>query len=213
MTKLNKLKFILSLLLFLSLNSCMDTVVSRKAIDMGCAVPSANLAFVEISQIQTTGTTRDIAGIAKYAKYVFKKPIIDLEDRCKHSKVVINALTNAEDFEPYQWKSSTKNTQGKIIIFSSRDYEKKACRDYYTYIDDGKKRYGYRGTACIGEKAVLSPYPDLLSKVGYWHFYDYYPMQVGSNPIRLNYLSLQFNPYTPDLKRKLFRFRSPRNRW
>ena len=61
MTKLNKLKFILSLLLFLSLNSCMDTLVSRKAIDLGCAVPSANLAFVEISQIQSTGTTRDLS--------------------------------------------------------------------------------------------------------------------------------------------------------
>ena len=213
MIKLNKLKFILSLLLFLSLNSCMDTRVSWKAIDMGCAVPSANLAFVEISQIQSTGTTRDFAGIAKYAKYVFKKPIIDLEDRCKHSKVVIDALKNAEDFEPYQWKSPNKNTQGKIVIFSSRDYAKKACRDYYTYIDDGKKRYGYRGTACVGEKDVLSPYPDLLSKVGYWHFYDYYPMQVGSNPIRLDYLSLQFNPHTPDIRRQLFKFRCSKQPW
>ena len=71
MIKLIKLKFILSILLFLSFNSCMDTRISWKAMDLGCAVPSANLAFVEISQIQSTGTTRDFAGIAKYAKYVF----------------------------------------------------------------------------------------------------------------------------------------------
>ena len=147
MIKLNRLKFIFIFILLLPFNTCVDTRVTWKAIDMGCVVPSANLAFVEISQIQSTGTTRDFAGIAKYAKYVFKKPIIDVEDRCKHTKVVIDALKNAKDFEPYQWKSPNKNTEGKIIIFSSRDYAKKACRDYYTYIDDGKKRYGYRGTA------------------------------------------------------------------
>ena len=206
MIKLNKLKFIVSIFLLLSLNSCADTRVSWKAMDMGCVVPSANLAFVEISKIQSTGTTRDFAGIAKYAKYVFKKPILDLEDRCKHAKVVLDALKSAQDFEPYRWKSPNKNTGGKIVIFSSRDYAKKACRDYFTYIDDSKKRYGYRGTACIGANDVLSPYPDLLSKSGYWHFYDYYPTQIGSSPIKLDYLMLQFSPQTPDIRRKLYKF-------
>jgi hypothetical protein len=53
---------------------------------------------------------------------------------------------------------------------------------------------------------VLSPYPDLLSKSGYWHFYDYYPTQIGSSPIKLDYLMLQFSPQTPDIRRKLYKF-------
>ena len=96
MIKLNRLKFIFIFILLLPLNTCVDTRVTWKAIDMGCVVPSANLAFVEISQIQSTGTTRDFAGIAKYAKYVFKKPIIDVEDRCKHTKVVIDPSLDIE---------------------------------------------------------------------------------------------------------------------
>lgn len=195
------------------INACADTRVSWKAMDMGCVVPSANIAFVEISQIQSTGTTRDIAGIAKYVKYVFKKSILDVEDRCKHTKVIIDALKNADDYEPYKWKSPDKNTAGKIVIFSSRDYAKKVCRDYYTYISNGKKIYGYRGTACLGTKDVLSPYPDLLSRVGHWHFYEYYPTQVGSNPIKLDYLSLQFSPPTPDIRRQLFKFRCSKEPW
>ena len=79
MIKLNKLKFILSLLLFLFLNSCMDTRVSWKAIDMGCVVPSANLAFVEISQIQSTGTTRDFAGIANMQDMFLKNQSLILK--------------------------------------------------------------------------------------------------------------------------------------
>ena len=81
----------------------------------------------------------------------------------------------------------------------------KMKRDF-TYIDDSKKRYGYRGTACIGANDVLSPYPDLLSKSGYWHFYDYYPTQIGSSPIKLDYLMLQFSPQTPDIRTKLYKF-------
>ena len=214
MIKSNNFKALFIFILFPFIYSCADTRISWKAQELGCFVPSANIAFVEISKIQSTGTTRDIAGILKYTKYIFKNSILDLEDRCKHSKVVINSLEKASDFEPNEWNSENKNTSGKVIIFSTRDYAKKVCRDYYTYIDNGKKRYGYRGTACAGASDALAQFPDLISKIGYWHFYDYYPNQLGSTPVKpRGYISLQFNPLTPDIRRQLFKFNCNREPW
>ena len=142
MIKLDNFKTLFIFILFPFIYSCADTRIPWKAQELGCFVPSANIAFVEISKIQSTGTTRDIAGILKYTKYIFKNSILDLEDRCKHSKVVINSLEKASDFEPNEWNSENKNTSGKVIIFSTRDYAKKVCRDYYTYIDNGKNTFG-----------------------------------------------------------------------
>ena len=89
---------------------------------MGCAVPSTNrsLKLVKFNQQEQHVI---LLGLLSMQDMFLKNQSLILKTVTKHSKVVINALTNAEDFEPYQWKSSTKNTQVNSY-FSSRDYEK-----------------------------------------------------------------------------------------
>ena len=210
MIKLTK-NYLSIFVLAATLLGCADTRVSWQARDKGCVVPSANRAFLEIMQIQPTGTTRDVVGIFKYAGYVFKKSILDLNDRCTHSKLIVDKLNNGADHVPYRWSNKNNNTKGKIIIFSTREYAKKVCRDYYSYITSNDKKNVWKGTACIGTRDSLSPVPDLLSRVGYWHFYNFYDNQAGSNPVKNDFMYAFSNPQTEDIRRKLFKFHCSRN--
>lgn len=185
--------------------------VSWKALDKGCYVPSANRAFLEISQIKSTGTTRDVSGLFKYTNFMFKKSILNLEERCLHSNLIIQALTSGKNFKPYIWENESTGSKGKIVIFSTRSYMKKFCRDYYSYITANNKKHIWKGTACVGSRDTLAPYPDLISRVGKWHFYNFYNNQAGSNPVKNENLYAFTNPERPEIRRQLFKFHCSRN--
>ena len=209
MIKFNKIILLIFFsFIYLILNGCSNTTVSWKARDLGCHVPSANMAFLEIMQLQQTGTKQDLGSLLKYVDYTFKKSILNLDDRCKHSQLIIKALYSGEDLKPYAWNSQYNNTDGKIIIFSSREYVKKICRDYYSYISSKQKKYVWKGTACMGSKDVLAPEPDLISKVDDWYFYHFYNSQNGSNPLKNKNLLFFSNPVTKEIRMGLSKFRS-----
>ena len=114
--KFNSLMFII---LILSLNSCADLRQSHEAYNKSCKAPSANYAFLEIRGIQPTGTTKDLRGYYKYFSYIFKEPILKVDDRCTHTKTLLKALYDTEDHKVYSWINSNNNTLAIFIAPST----------------------------------------------------------------------------------------------
>ena len=117
---MTKCKIYISLFACLILIQCADARVARKAIKNNCSVPSTNHAFLEITSIEPTGTTKDIAGFYKYFSYVFKQPFFDIEDRCRHANLVVAGLNDNEDYKVHYWNNKQKKNIGKNRCFFNK---------------------------------------------------------------------------------------------
>lgn len=190
--------------------SCADWRVAMKARQYGCSVPSTNHAFLEIASIEPTGTTKDFMSYYKYFTYIFKTPFFDTEDRCRHSKIVINALNNNNDFKVFRWSNEKKKTSGKVLVTMTREYGRKICKDYYSFITNSKKRYVYQGTACIGPTSSLSPY--IIGAKDYWYFYPYKANQSAGRPILESWGTLNDVDH-PDIRQSKYKFHCTKNPW
>ena len=131
---MTKCKIYISLLACLILIQCADARVARKAIKNNCSIPSTNHAFLEIVGIEPTGTTKDLTGFYKYFTYVFKQPFFDVEDRCRHTNLVVEGLNDNDDYKVHYWENRQKKTSGKMAVFLTREYHAKLCRDYLTVL-------------------------------------------------------------------------------
>lgn len=206
MINFKKFNFLMFVILILSLNSCADLKQSREAYNKSCKAPSANYAFLEIRGIQPTGTTKDLRGYYKYFSYIFKEPILKVDDRCKHTNTLLKALYDNEDHKVYRWINSNNKTSGKIIITLSREYGTKICRDYYSYINVPDKRYVYQGTACIGNQ-LADP---TITVIDYWNFYPYQSNQMSGRPILESWGTLNDVEHI-DKKRSNYKFHCSKN--
>jgi len=199
------------LLFFLILTpSCADWRVAMKAKKHGCNVPSTNYAFLEIAGIEPTGTTKDFTGYYKYFTYIFKKPFFDVEDRCRHSRIVVHALNENNDFKVFKWSNKNKKTSGKAVVTMTREYGRKICKDYYSFISKETKRYVYQGTACLGPHSSLSQ--KAIAFNDHWIFYPYKTNQSGGRPILESWGTLNDIDH-PDIRKSKYKFHCTRTPW
>ena len=207
---MTKCKIYISLLACLILIQCADARVARKAIKNNCSIPSTNHAFLEIVGIEPTGTTKDLTGFYKYFTYVFKQPFFDVEDRCRHTNLVVEGLNDNDDYKVHYWENRQKKTSGKMAVFLTREYHAKLCRDYYTIIRKGDKKYFWQGTACIGSSAQLSK--QIIGYHSHWHFYNYQPDQSGGRPI-LESWGTYNDAEHPNVRQSRYKFHCTKTPW
>lgn len=198
------------IIIFLLLNQCADFKVAREAINYKCNVPSINHAFLEISSIEATGTTKDLKGFYKYFTYVFKQPFFDVVDRCTHTKIIINGLYDNEDHKVHFWNNLNNKTSGKMAVFLTREYDGKICRDYYTIISNSVKKYYWQGTACMGSPNQLSN--EAIVHNSYWNFYSYSADQSSGRPI-LKSFGTYNDAEHPNIREKNYFLYCSRERW
>lgn len=206
---MTKCKYFLIIPLVL-LFQCADWRVATKAIKHQCNVPSTNHAFLEIASIQPTGTTKDLQGFYKYFTYIFKQPFFDVEDRCKHTKMIIDALYDNEDHKIHSWNNSNKKTSGKMAVFLTREYYGKICRDYYTIISNDKKKYFWQGTACMGGLNQLSK--KYITYNSNWVFYNYKTNQSAGRPILESWETYNDVDH-PSIRQKMYHFHCSKKNW
>ena len=116
--------------------------------------------------------------------YLENSRAIDLayESRCMVTDTVYTALNNNKNHDSLTWENKEESSRGKVIIFLTRNYATKICRDYYSYIYKKNKKFIYSGTFNgynMGEGK--------LSKVGNWIFYKYTDDQLSGVDVDKNW--------------------------
>ena len=171
------------LLVVLILNSCSHTFTAKKAIENNCGEPSANYKSINFSDFKPSGYMKDFTKL--FQIYLENSRAIDLdyESRCMVTDTVYTALNNNKNYDSLTWENKEESSRGKVIIFLTRNYATKICRDYYSYIYKKNKKFIYSGTACNGYNLR----EDNLSKVGNWIFYKYTDDQLSGVDIDKNW--------------------------
>lgn len=107
-------------------------------------------------------------------------------------------------------QSKQKELSGKMAVFLTREYHAKLCRDYYTIIRKGDKKYFWQGTACIGSGSQLSK--QIIGYHSHWHFYNYQPNQSGGRPILESWVTYNDAEH-PNVRQSRYKFHCTKTPW
>lgn len=140
------------LIIFTFLISCSPTLDSklRKASEARCLAPSAN--YYALGARHGLSTYNAATKILKYG--ITRH--INLSDKCRHTKILFDALFFASDGETRSWLSTTSSMSGKIKVIKTHFYSNpdspnkfyQGCRDYISYLTPKKKTYATKWRAC-----------------------------------------------------------------
>jgi surface antigen len=177
-------KIFILFLSFTLLQNCSRTY--WKAQDNNCLSPGANYYTQEaLNYHERTKHYRYHSGlgVAKFFQSGFIKQF-DLQDRCRHTQVLLEALNNGDDLMSFEWKNNEKKTYGKIKLLKTypkyRSYSDEVCRDYISFIGIKDKIKQHKFRACNYKLQAFGGLP--MDKFGYgippmikfsgWEFYN-----------------------------------------
>lgn len=176
------------LFLFFFLNSCLltgETSSLRESNKYACLAPSINYRSLDAKHSTQIYL---VAWAKKYAAQAFSTEF-KIEDRCSHTKILINALYTQNDGSILSWVNDRNKTSGKIkilkTIYDTRGNSVsisggfRGCREYSSRLIKNKEIWDYKFLACpsalgwgVFDDSNGFPIPPHLVFAG-WYFYDY----------------------------------------
>ena len=106
------------LILVFFLNSCLltgETSSLRESYKYSCLAPSMNYRSLDAKH---STKIHLVAWAKKYAVQAVS-PEFKIEDKCSHTKILINALYTQNDGSILDWVNEKNNTSGKIKILKT----------------------------------------------------------------------------------------------
>lgn len=179
--------FFLLILVFL-LNSCLltgETSSLRESHKYACLAPSMNYRSLDAKH---STKIHLVAWAKKYAVQAVS-PEFKIEDKCSHTKILINALYTQNDGSILNWANDKNKTSGKIKILRTI-YDTggnsvtisggfRGCREYSSRLIKNGEVTDYKFLACpsalgwgVFDDSSGFPIPPHLVFAG-WYFYDY----------------------------------------
>ena len=145
----------------------------------------------ETSSLRESYNSTKIHLVAWAKKYAVQavSPEFKIEDKCSHTKILINALYTQNDGSILSWVNEKNNTSGKIKILKTI-YDTggnsvsisggfRGCREYSSRLIKNGEVSDYKFLACpsalgwgVFDDSSGFPIPAHLVFAG-WHFYDY----------------------------------------